>query len=170
VRPFATSKNLRDAQSGVRIEFLVSGGYPGDGKPKPVSFPTPAKIAVEIGGIKYVHLPVFIELKLASGMTGQNREIDLVDVSELIAALQLPQALADQLNPFVRDEYLRRWQKVHAVSKRFILDRQLAGDQLQEMLDQGVILEGEGEHARLVTTNPLLARKYGMDDESELLS
>src|SRR5436309_7483707 len=35
--PFAGSKQLRDADSGVRIEFLVSGEFPGDGKPKPVA-------------------------------------------------------------------------------------------------------------------------------------
>jgi len=32
----------------VRIEFLVSGQYPGDGKPKPVAFPDPADVAVKI--------------------------------------------------------------------------------------------------------------------------
>ena len=32
---FPGSKNLRDAQSGVRVEFLVTGDYPGDGLPRP---------------------------------------------------------------------------------------------------------------------------------------
>lgn len=35
VPPFRGSKNLRDVEQGVRIEFLLSGDYPGDGKPKP---------------------------------------------------------------------------------------------------------------------------------------
>src|SRR5437588_5301480 len=39
--PFSGSKQLRDAELGVRIEFLVSGEYPGDGKPKPLAFPKP---------------------------------------------------------------------------------------------------------------------------------
>ena len=39
--PFAGSKNLRDTRTQVRIEFLVSGQFPGDGKPKPVAFPDP---------------------------------------------------------------------------------------------------------------------------------
>src|SRR5439155_15581425 len=34
VPPFAGSKQLRDADSGVRVEFLVTGEYPGDGRPK----------------------------------------------------------------------------------------------------------------------------------------
>src|SRR4051812_17344046 len=37
--PFGGSKHLRDTETGVKIEFLVTGEYPGDGKPKPVAFP-----------------------------------------------------------------------------------------------------------------------------------
>ena len=36
--PFQGSKHLRDTEHGVKIEFLVTGEYPGDGKPKPVAF------------------------------------------------------------------------------------------------------------------------------------
>src|SRR3954452_11164354 len=42
VQPAGTTTKLRDTQTGVRIEFLISGGYPGDGKSKPVQFPDPA--------------------------------------------------------------------------------------------------------------------------------
>ena len=45
VRPFEKSKNLRDAEFGVKIEFLVEGQFPGDGKPKPVAFPNPGRSA-----------------------------------------------------------------------------------------------------------------------------
>ena len=54
--PFAGSKNLRDTKTGVRIEFIVTGGYPGDGKPKPVSFPDPAKVATEIDGTQHARV------------------------------------------------------------------------------------------------------------------
>ena len=37
VKLFEKSKNLRDAVTGVRIDFLVAGQYPGDGKPGPVA-------------------------------------------------------------------------------------------------------------------------------------
>src|SRR5229473_3144949 len=40
--PFTGSKHLRDTESGVKIEFLTTGDYPGDGKPKPIAFPNPA--------------------------------------------------------------------------------------------------------------------------------
>ena len=48
IPPFTGSKNLRDTEHGVRIEFLIAGEFPGDGKPKPVAFPDPAEAGVEI--------------------------------------------------------------------------------------------------------------------------
>src|SRR5437763_7288522 len=65
VPPFAGGKNLRDTDTGVRIEFIVTGQFPGDGKPKPVAFPDPANAAVDIDGIRYLNLPTLIEIKLA---------------------------------------------------------------------------------------------------------
>ncbi len=109
VRPFEKSKNLRDAQSKVKIEFLVSGEYPGDGKPKPVRFPEPQNVAIECDGIQFLNLPVLIELKLASGMTGSDRLKDLADVQELIKHLNLPQDFQARLNESVREKYLELW-------------------------------------------------------------
>src|SRR5439155_2566781 len=54
--PFAGSKNLRDTTYGVRIEFLVAGDYPGDGKPKPVAFPNPEASSVQMEGIAFLRL------------------------------------------------------------------------------------------------------------------
>jgi hypothetical protein len=111
VPPFAGSKHLRDTATGVRIEFLVTGQFPGDGKPKPVAFPDPAQAGVEIDGIRYLGLPSLVELKLASGMTGGvTRLKDLADVISLIEALHLSLDFAQQLNPYVRPKYeeLRR--------------------------------------------------------------
>jgi hypothetical protein len=96
---------FRDAETGVRIEFLVAGEYPGDGKPKPVSFPDPADCSVEVEGIRVVSLPRLIELKLASGMTAPDRLRDLADVQELIRADQLTTRFATQLDPSVRSKF-----------------------------------------------------------------
>jgi hypothetical protein len=109
VPPFTGSKNLRAGDTKVRIEFLVAGQYPGDGKPKPVAFPDPAAVSTEIGGIRYLNLPTLIDLKLASGMTAPGRLKDLADVQELIRALALPADLADQLAPYVREKYAELW-------------------------------------------------------------
>jgi hypothetical protein len=110
VQPAGTSTKLRDTQSGVRIEFLITGQFPGDGKPKPVAFPNPPDVSVDIGGIKYLGIPALVDLKLASGMTGGlHRQKDITDVIELIKAPNLPRDLSERLNPFVRDKYLELW-------------------------------------------------------------
>lgn len=114
--PFKGSKHLRDTQEGVKVEFLVAGQFPGDGKPKPVAFPDPAQAGVEIDGIRYIRLPLLVELKLASGMTNAGRLKDLADVQELIRALRLPLEFGEQLNPFVRGKYGELFQGVEADS------------------------------------------------------
>jgi hypothetical protein len=110
----AGSKHQRDVRTQVRIDFLVAGQFPGDGRPKPVPFPSPADAAVEIDGIRYLALPNLIELKLASGMTNPGRLKDLGDVQELIRVLKLPSNFADQLHEYVRAKYHELWQGVAA--------------------------------------------------------
>lgn len=109
VPPFAGSKNLRDAETGVRIEFLVTGDYPGDGKPKPVEFPDPVGATIEVDGLHFLSLPKLIELKLASGMTNPRRAKDLVDVQELIELLHLSSEFKLQLDPFVQEKFRELW-------------------------------------------------------------
>lgn len=106
-RPFAGSKNLRDTENGVRIEFIITGDYPGDGKPKPVAFPDPRDVAVERDGIWYLDLAPLIELKLASGMSNPGRLRDLADVQELIRVRKLDEDFAQELNPYVRDQFVQ---------------------------------------------------------------
>jgi hypothetical protein len=105
--PYVIAGGLRDAEYGVRIEFLVSGEYPGDGKPKPVTFPDPAA-GVEVEGLRFLGLVKLVELKLASG-TSPGRRKDLGDVQELIRLLKLSAAFADQLHPSVRATYHELW-------------------------------------------------------------
>lgn len=187
---FTGSKNLRDAERGVRIEFLLTGDYPGDGKEKPVSFPVPGDVAVEEAGISYLRLPALVELKLASGMTGADRIKDLADVQELIKVLSLPEDFGEQLAPYVRGKYRELWQSVHGTGRRYVrlwpkkslsvdvrsIDDMIAhfkddSETLTRMRDDGVTLDRAGGTAddclRLVTTDPDMAKKYDMHDETE---
>jgi hypothetical protein len=108
--PLSGSKNLRDTETGVKIEFLITGDYPGDGKPKPIAFPDPADAGVDLEGIRCLSIPRLVELKLASGMTGGlERMKDFADVIALIKALSLPRDLAEELNPYVREKYIEYW-------------------------------------------------------------
>ena len=106
---FTGSKALRDTELGVRIEFVLTGDYPGDGKLKPVAFPDPAAVAAEKDGLQFVKLTTLIELKLAAGMTSSDRLKDLADVQETIKVLQLPPEFAEQLSPYVRDKFRELW-------------------------------------------------------------
>ncbi|MGD0089195.1 MAG: nucleotidyltransferase family protein [Planctomycetota bacterium] len=109
---FSGSKNLRDTETGVRVEFLITGGYPGDGKPKPVAFPDPAQASMRINDMSCLRLEKLIELKLASGMTNVLRLKDLGDVIALIQQLNLGADFAAQLHPYVRDKYQELWQAI----------------------------------------------------------
>jgi len=105
-------KRLRDAGNGVGIDLLIAGYFPGDGKPKPVAFPDPTLVSVEIWGIRFLSLPSLVELKLASGMTNLGRLKDLADVVELIKAIRLPAEFGENLDPYVRDKYFEFWQSI----------------------------------------------------------
>lgn len=104
---YGARKRLRSTRDGVSIEVIVSGEYPGDGKPKPVSFPVPADASNEIDGVQIVTLEKLIELKLASGMTAPDRLKDLADVQELIKVRGLTSKFAESLDPYVRDQFLQ---------------------------------------------------------------
>lgn len=103
-------KSFRDTNSQVPIEILCTGEYPGDGKPKPVSFPDPATASVEIENFRVISLGKLIELKLASGLSAAHRLRDLADVQDLIIKLSLPLDLEARLDESVRGEYERLWQ------------------------------------------------------------
>ena len=102
VEKFPGSRGVRDTAHRVDIDVVLTGGFPGDGKPKPVVFPDPATAALRGARVALLPLPMLVELKLASGMTAPHRLKDLADVQELI-----------RINAFVRDKYLELWQAVH---------------------------------------------------------
>ena len=106
VRVVPGSRNLRDGETGVKIEFIVAGEFPGDGKPKPVAFPAPEAVVERRDGIKVINLKSLIELKLASGMTAKGRLQDLADVQRLIQEYGLNAEFADELDAYVRNKFL----------------------------------------------------------------
>src|SRR5262245_8229236 len=110
---FAGAKRaFKDTATGVRIEVLVSGEFPGDGKPKPVAFPDPAQVSTEGEEFRFINLETLLNLKLASGMSAPHRLRDLADVQDLIGRSRLSRDLGERLDPSVRDEYWRLWDSV----------------------------------------------------------
>ena len=120
--PGATRK-FRATSENVPIEVIISGDYPGDGRPKSIRFPDPAEYSIEIDGIKTISLEKLIELKLASGLTGAGRRKDLADVQELMKALKLGVDLANRLDISVRPMYLELYSEIEIA-----VDQQLAPD------------------------------------------
>jgi hypothetical protein len=111
VEAFSGSKGLRDAENNVKIDVLLAGDYPGDGKPKPVVFPDPSKSAeLSASGLPVLRLPLLLELKLASGMTAPARLQDLADVLALIRVNKLPRDYSMKLNEYVRAKFDELWQ------------------------------------------------------------
>lgn len=188
---FERSKNLRDTQTGVRIEFLLAGSYPGDGKEKPVSFPSPSDVSEVSDEIPYVNLPTLIELKLASGISGTDRLKDLADVQELIKLLSLPRDYSHKLNEYVRPKFEELWQNVNGTTRRYVklavLDAPIAdeeslddllgsshvlGDEWAGLKNSGVTVERHqtlDDRLWLITTDPEIAKKFDMHEESEFL-
>lgn len=110
VENFKGSKGVRDAINKVKIDFLLTGEIPGDGKSVPFAFPKPAEVSeLDEDGTPVVTLPKLIELKLATGLTVPKRPRDFDDVIRLIEANKLPRNLCNQLHTFVRAKYDELW-------------------------------------------------------------
>ena len=109
VERFPGSKNMRDAETGVKVDVLLVGDYPGDGKPKPVCFPSPVRVATRGLRTRVMNLRTLIELKLASGMTAPDRLKDLDDIIQLIRANRLPKSYVLRLHPWVRPKFAELW-------------------------------------------------------------
>ncbi len=110
VERFPGSKAVRDTAANVKVDFLLAGDYPGDGKPKPVAFPDPAEVAVAGSeGYPVLKLDTLLELKIASGMTAPHRLQDLADAIQLVKKNRLPIEHADRLNPYVREKFRELW-------------------------------------------------------------
>lgn len=113
---FEGSKGFKDTLNGVKVDVLIAGDYPGDGKVKPVSFPTPESVReIHDEGLPFLNLKTLLELKIASGMTAAHRLQDLADVIQLIRVNALGPDYAGQLNPFVQEKFIELWQAAQIV-------------------------------------------------------
>jgi hypothetical protein len=108
VRP--GGKAVRDTVNDTRIDFLIAGDFPGDGKPKPVAFPDPGGAAIHGDTFRVLTIPRLIELKLASAMTAPHRGHDFFDIVQLVRRIALPRDLSIELDPYVRPKYDEAWQ------------------------------------------------------------
>ena len=108
---------FKNTVTSINIDLLETGDYPGDGKPKEISFPNPEECSFEVIGptgvrVNYLQLSSIIELKLASYQSLPNsRERDKLDVIELVKIAHFGKDFADKLHCSVRDIYIECYQR-----------------------------------------------------------
>jgi hypothetical protein len=90
-----------DRANQLKLDVLVTGRYPGSGKPGPIAFPDPASVRVQIDKIHYINLETLIQLKLAA-----RRHQDFADVVSLINVHNLNESFRDRLHPSIRRDFL----------------------------------------------------------------
>jgi hypothetical protein len=112
VNKFAGSKGVRDAEHNVKIDFLCTGEFCGDGKPGQLQFPDPAAaVDPALGEPRVIALPRLIELKLAAALTAPDRIKDAADVLELIRCNGLGAEFGLGLDASVRAMFADLWQR-----------------------------------------------------------
>jgi hypothetical protein len=94
------ARRFLDRVTAVTFDLLITGRFPGSGRPGPIAFPDPAAVKQQIGNLPYVDLTTLIQLKLAA-----RRHKDFGDVVELIRTHGLDESFADKLHPSVRGDY-----------------------------------------------------------------
>jgi hypothetical protein len=95
------SRRFKEVESGVTVDCLVTGHYPGFGEPKQFAFPDPAEASQEIDKIQVLTLPQLIQLKLAA-----RRHADFADVVFLIRTHNLDESFMQQIHPSVHQDFI----------------------------------------------------------------
>jgi hypothetical protein len=95
------SKRFLDPTNGVTFDILVTGLFPGSGKPGPIAYPDPATVSQTIERIRVVDLPTLVQLKLAA-----RRHQDFADVVNLIRVHNLDESFQARLHPAVHRDYI----------------------------------------------------------------
>jgi len=90
-----------DRANNIQIDCLVTGLFPGSGKPGPIAYPDPDDVRERIENIEVVNLPTLVQLKLAA-----RRYQDFADVVSLIRVHQLDESFADRLHPSMQSDYI----------------------------------------------------------------
>jgi hypothetical protein len=90
-----------ERKSGVLLDCLVTGRYPGSGKPGPFAFPDPVAASENIEKVRVITLPQLIQLKLAA-----RRYKDFGDVVFLIRVHNLDESYLPRLHPSVHRDFI----------------------------------------------------------------
>jgi hypothetical protein len=137
-------KRFADRANGVTFDVLVTGHFPGSGKPGPVAYPDPSAVSEVIKSISVVDLPTLIQLKLAA-----RRYQDFGDVVNLIRTHNLDESFQSRLHPSVRRDFVncvderRREDEYEALSDRQMEELMRQDDAGTRPPDPGAPRSGE---------------------------
>jgi hypothetical protein len=90
-----------DRANDVTIDILVTGLFPGTGKPGPISYPNPTEVGQTIDKIRVLNLVTLVQLKLAA-----RRYQDFADVVNLIRSNNLEESFTKDLHPSVHGDFV----------------------------------------------------------------
>lgn len=121
-------RRFLDPTTDVTFDILVTGRFPGSGKPGPIAFPNPSLVSQQIGGRQVVGLTTLIELKLAAG-----RYQDFGDVVALIRENNLDDAFAGKLHASVRPDFIE------------CLEEKKREDEYERREDEEILKEMDGD-------------------------
>ncbi len=107
-------------------------------------------------------------------MSSAQRAKDLIDIQQLIKAAHLPLDLADQLDPYVQEKYRVLWSLEWPAGRRYLRAwprESLTLETLDRLLAEGLVVDAarssDAQFEFLGTTDPQVAFRYDMPDESE---
>ena len=94
-------RRFLDRTTGLTFDFLVTGMFPGSGRPGPIAYPDPADVRQTIRDLPVVNLSTLIQLKLAA-----RRHQNYADVVNLIGVHGMDERFQERLDPSVRPDFI----------------------------------------------------------------
>jgi hypothetical protein len=94
-------RRFTDKAHQVRVDFVVTGEFPGNHEPGPIAFPHPRDVAIVIENVRVVDLNTLVQMKLAARRYG-----DFGDVVSLIEVHNLDESFAEHLHPTLHRAYI----------------------------------------------------------------
>jgi len=90
-----------DKSSTITVDILITGLYPGSGRPGPIAYPDPSSMSEVIDDVRVLDLPTLVQLKLAA-----RRWQDFADVVQLIRQNNLDESFENKLHESVRGDFI----------------------------------------------------------------
>jgi hypothetical protein len=99
--PTDRPRRFVDRKTQRTLDILVTGLFPGSGKPGPLPFPDPSEVRELKQKVQYINLVTLVQLKLAA-----RRHQDFADVVNLITVYNLDESFLDRLHATVRQDFI----------------------------------------------------------------